>query len=142
MVIDNWLPPLVGALNADLQIGAIRPLTQTEVGFESNSREFTFDQLDFHGFCFAMRRDIFDKVGFFDERFFAYCEDVDMWVRLRAQGFKLAKALGSRVLHLGGQTSTVIDAKAALKHSREMFRGKHGFDVFDKAWYSSSVLTL
>jgi N-acetylglucosaminyl-diphospho-decaprenol L-rhamnosyltransferase len=50
----------------------------------------------------AYRRSAFDAVGGFDERLFAYGEDVDLALRLRAAGWRAAGAPGARGVHLGG----------------------------------------
>lgn len=47
------------------------------------------------------RRDVFDAVGGFDERFFCYCEDVDLGFRLHLQGHAGVQVPSARVLHVG-----------------------------------------
>lgn len=39
------------------------------------------------GCCVLVRRDVFERVGFFDEQFFLYYEDVDFALRAREKGF-------------------------------------------------------
>jgi GT2 family glycosyltransferase len=50
----------------------------------------------------AYRRSAFEQAGGFDERLFAYGEDVDLALRLRALGWCAAEARGARGVHLGG----------------------------------------
>lgn len=52
----------------------------------------------------AYRLSAFLAVGGFDENFFAYCEDVDLAIRLRAAGGTCALALRARALHAGSGT--------------------------------------
>jgi GT2 family glycosyltransferase len=40
------------------------------------------------GFCFAIRSELFESVGGFDEDFFLYYEDVDLARRVSAQGYR------------------------------------------------------
>ncbi|EKD86792.1 MAG: hypothetical protein ACD_37C00143G0002 [uncultured bacterium] len=41
------------------------------------------------GCCMMISREIFEKVGMFDENFFLYYEDADLSMRLKKQGFKI-----------------------------------------------------
>lgn len=52
----------------------------------------------------AYRRGAFAGAGGFDERLFAYGEDVDLGLRLRAAGWEAAEAPEARAVHLGGAT--------------------------------------
>lgn len=55
----------------------------------------------------AYRRTAFDAVGGFDERLFAYSEDLDLGLRLSDAGWAFAEAPGARGVHLGGATAGV-----------------------------------
>jgi N-acetylglucosaminyl-diphospho-decaprenol L-rhamnosyltransferase len=50
----------------------------------------------------AYRRDAFDRAGGFDERLFAYMEDLDLALRLRAAGWQVAGARDAVGVHLRG----------------------------------------
>jgi N-acetylglucosaminyl-diphospho-decaprenol L-rhamnosyltransferase len=52
----------------------------------------------------AYRRVAWEAAGGFDEALFAYGEDVDLGLRLRADGWRVAAAPGARGVHLGGAT--------------------------------------
>jgi GT2 family glycosyltransferase len=50
--------------------------------------------------CAALyRREVFDDVGLFDERFFAYCEDSDLGLRARRAGWEAISAPQAVVYH-------------------------------------------
>jgi N-acetylglucosaminyl-diphospho-decaprenol L-rhamnosyltransferase len=53
----------------------------------------------------AYRRSAWEAAGGFDEALFAYGEDVDVGLRLRAAGWVVAEAPGARGVHLGGATA-------------------------------------
>lgn len=60
------------------------------------------EQLHFLGGTSCLvRRAAQEQVGLLDERFFMYWEDADFCFRLRAAGWRLAVAEGSRVWHVG-----------------------------------------
>jgi GT2 family glycosyltransferase len=51
------------------------------------------------------RRSAFMALGGFDERFFCYCEDVDLAFRLRAAGYRSVRASAAVVRHAGSGIS-------------------------------------
>lgn len=52
------------------------------------------------------RRDVFGEVGYFDEDFFAYLEDVDLCFRARLLGYRFRYAPSARAYHLKGWTTS------------------------------------
>lgn len=52
--------------------------------------------------CVLLRATAFREVGGFDERFFMYFEDVDLCLRLRAAGWRLADEPAAVARHAGG----------------------------------------
>ena len=50
------------------------------------------------------KRDVFDKIGYFDEDFFAYLEDVDFSFRAQLAGEKCLFVPSAIVYHQGGAT--------------------------------------
>ncbi|MBY0118889.1 glycosyltransferase family 2 protein [Paenibacillus xylanexedens] len=51
------------------------------------------------------RRSLFDKIGYFDERFFAYLEDVDIGYRARLYGFRNVLCSSAEIMHIGSATT-------------------------------------
>jgi GT2 family glycosyltransferase len=51
------------------------------------------------------RRDMLDQIGLFDERFFAYLEDVDLAWRAQRAGWRCRYVPEARVLHATSATS-------------------------------------
>ncbi|RYF47588.1 MAG: glycosyltransferase family 2 protein [Comamonadaceae bacterium] len=54
--------------------------------------------------CLVIATPVWQKVGGFDERYFMYCEDVDLSLRLRLLGLRLVRAPVS-VIHAGQRAS-------------------------------------
>lgn len=51
------------------------------------------------------RRDVFDKIGYFDERHFAYLEDIDVCYRARIYGYENLYEPAAEVVHVGSASS-------------------------------------
>ena len=57
------------------------------------------------GACLLVRRTVLDQVGAFDERFFMYCEDVDLCHRISSAGWRIYYLAEAEILHLGASSS-------------------------------------
>lgn len=51
------------------------------------------------------RKEVFEKIGYFDEDFFAYMEDVDISYRAKIHGYKNMYCSNAIVYHIGSATS-------------------------------------
>ncbi|MDD4351688.1 MAG: glycosyltransferase family 2 protein [Candidatus Gracilibacteria bacterium] len=51
------------------------------------------------GACMLVKAEVFAKVGFFDDKFFMYCEDQDFSWRARMQGYEICLAEKARAWH-------------------------------------------
>ena len=69
------------------------------------------------GCAVLLRMSALKDVGFFDEQFFAYFEDVDLSLRLRKAGYLVGYATASRVDHEGSLSVAGADGTTSeLKH--------------------------
>lgn len=57
------------------------------------------------GSAMFLRTDVVRKIGFLDERYFLYYEEIDYAYRLRAHGYRIGWCPGSLVLHKGGASA-------------------------------------
>jgi GT2 family glycosyltransferase len=62
----------------------------------------------------AYRREIFEEIGGFDERFFAYLEDVDVGFRAQIAGYRCVYLPDAVIYHRGGATSDRISDTRAF----------------------------
>lgn len=53
----------------------------------------------------AYRREALEEVGLFDERFFAYLEDIDLGIRLQLRGWRCRYVQGAVAFHHGSATA-------------------------------------
>lgn len=56
-----------------------------------------------------IRREVLQRVGSFDERFFLYYEEVDLCQRIKAAGYKIYYWPDVVVTHLGGESSKTLE---------------------------------
>jgi N-acetylglucosaminyl-diphospho-decaprenol L-rhamnosyltransferase len=72
------------------------------------------------GSAFLLRREALDRVGLLDERFFLYAEEVDLFRRLREDGWRVLFTPELEVLHEGG-VSTGRSRRMHLIHSHSVY---------------------
>jgi N-acetylglucosaminyl-diphospho-decaprenol L-rhamnosyltransferase len=66
------------------------------------------------GACMAIRREVLDTIGPFDEGFFLYYEEVDFCRRARLAGWSCWLAADARVMHLEGAATGIKAARRRL----------------------------
>jgi GT2 family glycosyltransferase len=93
------------------------------------------------GAFYLIRRNIFNSLGGFDERFFVYLEDLDLSLRVHKAGYRSVYVSDAQAFHLGGGTSRQVKAHRLFYSLRS--RLLYGFKHFSKiqAW-SLLILTL
>ncbi|MBD3163548.1 MAG: glycosyltransferase, partial [Candidatus Eisenbacteria bacterium] len=69
------------------------------------------------GAALFIRRELFDRVGGFDEGFFLYFEETDFCFRAREAGHRCWYVPDARIVHVGGQ-STGVTGKANAERRR------------------------
>ena len=69
-----------------------------------------------YGGNIIFRREALERVGLFDERFFIYCEDVDIGYRMQEYGWKRYFVPGARIFHYGQQGTKQIKVRSYLRH--------------------------
>jgi GT2 family glycosyltransferase len=122
---------LLGALEGDSSLGGVQPrILQLEEGERDAERARLYsagqaltadgravelgageeqsprsrERREVFGVCGAaclLRRELFDRLGGYDERYFAFYEDVDLNVRARTAGWRFAYVPEAVVWHLG-----------------------------------------
>ncbi len=115
----NCLEKLYQVLRKNIQIGAVSPLIllkkNNKIWFSKGKiswirlktfHQQTFEKKDFlstfffsifgkrknsylSGCAALIKREVFEKIGFFDERFFLYYEDADFFLRLQKAGWNI-----------------------------------------------------
>ena len=78
-----------------------------------------------------MRRDLFDKLKGFDERFFVYYEDLDFSLRAKLSGYESWFIAEASACHSGGGTTDSIRAERLYYYLKS--RIYYGFKHFGNA---------
>jgi GT2 family glycosyltransferase len=69
-----------------------------------------------YGGNIIFNRRALEQVGLFDERFFIYCEDIDLSYRMEEHGWKRYFVPGTRIFHYGQQGTKQIKIRSYLRH--------------------------
>jgi len=102
-----------------------------------------------YGPCLMIRKRVLDEVGYFDEQFFMYAEDIDLSQRIYKKGWQLYYMSEVDIIHLGGQASdaapkefsivTMCDSISKLMHKNY---GVKGEVIYKLGVFISSILRV
>lgn len=85
------------------------------------------------GSFMMMRREVYEKVGGFDEQFFMYGEDLDLCYRIQKAGFKVFYVHSTQIIHYKGESTK----RSSLDETKVFYNAMH---LFVKKHFSSSFL--
>jgi len=105
--------------------------------------------LKLYGTCYMVRRKILDQIGYFDERFFMYVEDVDLSKRIINAGWKLYYLSDAEIIHVGSaatlsvknQFSTLMMCESAAKYINK-YHGVLGSALYRPVLVAGSIYRL
>ena len=140
VVTPGWLEALLAGLAASPATWCVGPL------YTKGERPPRFDVLaasvasmppetrvgGIVGFCFAVRRDAFERLRGFDEGFrIAGWEDTDFYVRLVDRGHPPRVVMNSLIHHYGGRTGDDMpsEAREVIMANQARFARKWGRDI-------------
>jgi len=147
VVIPNWLIEILEVFKKDPQIGLISPTYTEAKKWQSVDRnqgeEITYieDPLSLKGVCFAVKKEVMDKIGHWDESFgLGGGDDNDICLRTKNAGYKLAVARKSYIYHYGSASFRELfdnDIPYSKKFATGQFnklRKKHNMDKKPKVY--------
>lgn len=85
------------------------------------------------GSFMMMRKEVFEKVGGFDEQFFMYGEDLDLCYRIQKTGVKVFYIHSTQIIHYKGESTR----RSSLDETKVFYSAMH---LFVKKHLSSSLL--
>ncbi|OGO26632.1 MAG: hypothetical protein A2W33_06850 [Chloroflexi bacterium RBG_16_52_11] len=81
------------------------------------------------GACLMLRKEVLDQVGYLDEDFFIYSEEVDLCHRIQRAGWHLYWVPQAQVVHFGGQSTQQVPKEMFLnlyQSKIKYFRKQYG----------------
>ena len=143
----GWRSALLGAADQaglDIVSPALREGEQN-YDFEDYAVQFTQRMAavvrrgDAHGVCFAVRREVFARIGGFDEAFrIGQFEDADFFRRARGAGFALGTTGACFLHHFGSATQNALRSGPAARpyeaENRAHFRKKWRLTWVRRRW--------
>lgn len=147
---NNILPDLKAILENNSDIGILAPkvlnpqgvwqfgacgrqqtlknlfLQNTKANWLSQKKENLWISDWVSGAALIIRRDVFEKIKAWDEKFFLYLEDTDLCLRTRQAGYLVAICPHASLIHYGGQSPA--SSRARRQHyyySQNYFFKKH-----------------
>jgi hypothetical protein len=117
------------------------------VTYEDENACHTVDSVS--GSCMLIRREVMNKIGLLDERFFAYQEDTDYCFRANKAGWKIYYCPNAQIIHYGGHGGSRVNPYRAIfewhksywLYYRKNLASRYFF-LFNWIYYVAMVLKL
>jgi GT2 family glycosyltransferase len=74
------------------------------------------------GCCMMIRKEVLDKIGYLDERFVMFVEDVDICYRVWKSGYKVYYFPDAKIIHYGGVSTSREPLKMIIEHHKSMYK--------------------
>lgn len=126
VVCENWLNKLVKPFEDNSvaitgQQNTCTTISESLNGYQGNKLEYI------EGSCLMIPKKLVNKYGLFDEVTFkfAYCEDVDLSLRLREKGYEI-RTVPLNIIHKRASTAKIvnINIKEIQNHNHEILADK------------------
>lgn len=141
IVMDNWLAEMAGIAEKEPAIGIVNPLSNygARRPFGKSWEAIAIERYERGkgdyietaaaiGFCFLIKREVINKIGIFSEAYGpGYFEDTEYSIRAVRNGYKIAIAQGSYVVHLEHSSFKKSGAfKELFTKNQELFLAEFG----------------
>lgn len=147
LLAPGWLDGMIcfaGQANCQVVSPGIRE-GELNYPFEEYAREFTARMADAarfgvaDGICFMVQRDVFERIGGFDENFrIGVFEDADFFLRARRAGFRLGITGRAFIHHFGSMTQKSLRVDRKVRpyeaENRAYFRQKWKLGPVRRFW--------
>lgn len=139
LLLPGWYRPVYQTLNSDPLFQNIGPVV-TEGAFKLTDffkmvqqrhplKDITFLPDIPPGACFIVRRDLFEEVGYFDERYFVTFGYTDWTQRLVDKGYRIGRIAESQAHHFGS-----VSRRTNLSATTDTILEAWDYTVFAEQW--------
>ncbi|RMG35942.1 MAG: hypothetical protein D6732_08890, partial [Methanobacteriota archaeon] len=87
------------------------------------------------GSFMMIRKEVLERVGFFDERFFMYCEDIDLCYRINQAGYKIYYVPTSQIIHYKGESTKKDNLDYVITFNKSLY-------LFFQKYYAQHTVFL
>ncbi len=108
MRFPKWITPVMDSIFLKKALGINDGLRLVRSNLPSTNA-FEVDWV--MGACLMTKRGILEDVGYFDEQYFLFCEEMDLCYRIKQKGWKVVYLSQSTVVHLGGIGIDLYDSR-------------------------------
>lgn len=159
-ILSKNIEDLIGEFEKDKKIEIVGPKVVDERGYvqkwsagrEINLKEIIKSNLGFPdskkvwggdkkieadwvtGAAMFIKKETFEKLGGFDEKFFLYFEDIDLCKRVRERGDKIIYFPDFQVKHLGGKSN-----RNKKEQKKEYYKSQ---DYYFEKWFGKKTKSL
>jgi len=85
------------------------------------------------GSFMMVKKYVLDKVGYFDERFFMYCEDIDLCHRINEAGFNIYYVPTTQIIHYKGESTKKNNVDYVVTFNKALYQ------FFEKYYAQGSI---
>jgi N-acetylglucosaminyl-diphospho-decaprenol L-rhamnosyltransferase len=132
----NALRAWGGALACERWPLGARLLGERELDLSRYERELACDWTS--GSFLLLRREALESAGLLDERFFIYCEETDLCLRVKRAGWEMRHVPWLTILHHAGKAGLSPKMEAQAAFARLQYARKN-FSAFQRAAYVAAV---
>ena len=94
------------------------------------ARCITATRSELYGPCMLIRKEVFDRIGLFDEGFcYGGCEDIDFFWRAQQAGVTLSGMTGAVLIHHFSMVT-----QDTIKRTESLFYSDHNLAYFVRKW--------
>jgi len=140
----NCLQTILHEFKNNTEIHSISPIDRnwhrhTKMYLPNDNKLYYGYDVSLHmfGCAFAARRDVFEKIGYLDERFYFFYQDNDYVECLKKCNLKHGVHTGARVIHGSGKSNNIAEKKFQYTPENMHIQG----EIFKDKWCSGKSWT-